>query len=97
MSDLKLESFTPHVGSTFSVATDGLPLELTLAEASPAGVGEIPSGVRAPFSLLFRGPAGPILPQSIYRLDHLELGALDIFLVPISADAEGVTYQAVFA
>ena len=52
---------------------------------------------RRQFSLLFRGPVDPFLSQGTYRLDHAELGALDIFLVPIGPDAEGMRYEAVFA
>ena len=38
----------------------------------------------------------PALPQRIYRLEHAELGGLDLFLVPIGRDASGITYEAVF-
>jgi hypothetical protein len=34
----------------------------------------------------------PPLPQRIYRVEHAELGAIEIFLVPIAADR----YEAVF-
>jgi hypothetical protein len=44
------------------------------------------SGGRAPFSLEFRGGPDPPLPQRIYRLEHDELGAIEIFLVPIASD-----------
>ena len=37
-----------------------------------------------------------VLPQRIYRLEHNGLGELDIFLVPIGKDADGVSYQAMF-
>ena len=48
------------------------------------------------FSLLFQGPyEAPIL-QGTYRVEHDELGALDLFLVPIGRDKEGVRYEAVF-
>jgi hypothetical protein len=46
--------------------------------------------------LLFRGPRTPVLPQRIYRLEHAVMGPLEIFLVPIGPDAEGMRYQAVF-
>ncbi len=49
-------------------------------------------GGRAPFSLVFRGGPDPPLPQRIYRVEHDELGALEIFLVPIAPDR----YEAVF-
>ena len=48
------------------------------------------------FSLVFRGPAAPLLPQTIYRLDHGAIGRFSIFLVPIGRDNRGVNYEAVF-
>ena len=48
------------------------------------------------FSLLFKGPPDQLLPQQMYSLVHEQLGALDIFLVPIRQDAEGIYYEAVF-
>jgi uncharacterized protein DUF6916 len=44
----------------------------------------------------FRGPVAPSLPQRIYRLQHPDLGVLDLFLVPIRRDATGTIYEAVF-
>jgi len=37
-----------------------------------------------------------VLPQRLYRLEHNGLGELDIFLVPIGKDEQGVSYQATF-
>ncbi len=48
------------------------------------------------FSLLFRGPTDPLLPQRTYQLKHPQLGEVDIFLVPVSQDKEGTYYEAVF-
>jgi hypothetical protein len=39
----------------------------------------------------------PFLPQGLYHLDHPVMGELELFLVPIGADRDGVTYEAVFA
>jgi hypothetical protein len=36
------------------------------------------------------------LPQATYRLEHATLGAMDVFLVPIGQDREGVRYEAIF-
>jgi len=55
------------------------------------------AGFRAPFSLTFRGPGEFVLPQRIYHLEHEEMGALTIFLVPIGPDGEGMQYEAIFA
>jgi hypothetical protein len=48
------------------------------------------------FAILFRGPLAPFLPQRTYRVEHEKLGSLDIFLVPLGPDEEGMQYEAVF-
>ena len=53
---------------------------------------------RAPFALQFRTPAVMgYVPQRIYALTHSVLGTVEIFLVPLGADADGMRYEAVFA
>ena len=47
--------------------------------------------------IVFRGPTEPSLPQRVYRLVNAEMGTLELFLVPIAPDAEGLYYEAVFA
>jgi hypothetical protein len=51
---------------------------------------------RRPFSLIFRCGPNTHLRQQIYRLTHEQLGPLDIFLVPIGPDQQGMCYEAVF-
>ena len=51
---------------------------------------------RRPFSLLFRGPPEPVLPQRLYAMEHETLGTIEIFIVPIGPDKEGMRYEAVF-
>jgi hypothetical protein len=89
----ELSDFRPTVDTTFALE-DGV--ELRLVEAEPNGA-PAPSSDRDPFRLTFVGPVDPLLPQRIYRLDHTELGALEIFLVPIARDTEGTTYEAIFS
>ena len=93
--------FVDRVSETFEVRDDSVAaVTLTLAETSisDASGGTGPDGAeRHQFSLVFRGPVDPLLPQRTYRLEHAELGALDIFLVPIGPDSEGMRYEAVFA
>jgi hypothetical protein len=59
-------------------------VEVTVIPREPNG--------RAPFSLVFQGDPELTLPQRIYRVEHAQLGALDIFLVPIARGR----YEAVF-
>lgn len=74
---------------------DGQELTLELADASPIKT-QAKGGTRQQFSLLFNGPAEPILAQAIYTLENAELGSFALFLVPVAADAEGADYEAVF-
>ena len=90
LEDLTVDQFRPLLDQSFRIAPDGAPaFEVELVEVT-----EIPRepGGRTPFSLVFQGGPDPPLPQRIYRVEHEELGELDIFLVPIAADR----YEAVF-
>jgi hypothetical protein len=74
------------------VSADALEIVLVQAKALAHGDGR----PRTPFSLVFRGPLQPVMPQRTYRIEHADLGELDIFLVPIGRDPQGVRYEAVF-
>src|SRR5262245_22370226 len=92
------ESFRPHVGTGFLVRL-GPDATLALTLIEPAATGPVPAGGaarRRPFSLVFRGPRAPVLSQRIHRLEHAVMGPLEIFIVPIGPDAEGMRYQAIF-
>jgi hypothetical protein len=99
------ETFSPHLGEPFRLALDGGgDLELTLIETTDlsrdGATGSQAQGnpaPRAPFSIVFRGPPTPIVPQRIYSLRHDRLGAFELFLVPIRPDTVGMRYEAVFA
>ena len=101
LARLTATSFAPAVGEAFVLdAGEAGQFDLELVESrlhDPDAPAQDASGARAPFTLLFRGPAEPLLPQGIYRLEHQSMGALEIFIVPIGQDADGVAYEAVFA
>jgi len=84
------------VGDAFILDADSIELELTLA-AVTAGIAPADPAARTPFSLIFDGPSEPLLGQAIYRLEHPQLGTLEIFIVPIGCDAGGARYEAVFS
>jgi len=95
LDKLTKESFEPLKGSVFTVRLGEettLPLELIVV----AGNGLRGTASREQFSLHFRGHATPALVQRTYRLEHAQFGALEIFLVPIRRDADGMIYEAVF-
>jgi hypothetical protein len=90
LETLIVADFVPLLRQRFQVDPgDGPPFGMELVEVT-----EIPRepGGRAPFSLVFEGGPNPPLPQRIYRVEHDDLGALEIFLVPIGPDR----YEAVF-
>jgi len=90
LETLTAADFAPLRGDRFRIAGDDAPpfdaelIEVTELAREPGG--------RAPFSLVFQGGPSPPLPQRIYRIEHEDLGAIEIFLVPIAADR----YEAVF-
>lgn len=98
---LTVDQFEGRVGETFEVTSDGGPTIRTelveVTESAELG-GRGPAGEeRRQFSLVFHGPAEPVLPQSIHRLEHAELGELHLFLVPLGPAGERMRYEAVFA
>jgi len=93
LAELTLDVVEPLVGDAFTIAAEPASIELVLESATSAGAWP---GGREPFSLAFRGPREPLLPQAIYHLDHATLGLLDIFIVPVGRDADGTTYEAIF-
>lgn len=98
LDQLTIESFQPHVGSTFwAEFPNGAKVELRLTGAAKVMESEAARLDRHPFSLYFIGPRSYQLQQHIYHITHEQLGALDIFIVPVGQDADTYQYEAVFA
>lgn len=101
LDTITLDTFADRIGDTFHLsATADRTLQLELVEArSLASDGTRAEGsrrAREPFSIVFKGPATPIIPQRIYALTHDGLGSLELFLVPVGPDQGGMLYQAIF-
>lgn len=94
LAELTHEDFTPCLNQIFRLQSESGHCELQLFQVKPLGVA-MPGG-RPPFSLLFRAPQDAVFPQMIYRLEHDRLGDLDLFLVPVGPDQNGMIYEAVF-
>ena len=95
LDKLTIESFEPHVGTSFWLHTENRKIELRLTRAAKVMESEAARLARTPFSLYFLAPV--LLPQQIYRLTHDGFAeSLDVFLVQIAGDAGGFTYEAVF-
>ena len=96
LESFTVEMFAGRIGERFTIAADDGALEAQLVETTPLEESARPPDTRTPFSLVFLGPLDPVLPQAIYRFEHDELGAFEIFVVPIGRDETGVRYEAVF-
>lgn len=87
--------FSKHVNTKFRVAVEP-PLELELTEVkSYLSKANEETGMER-FSAYFRGPGDRFLAQKIYSIEHEQMGAFDLFLVPVSEDQNGFRYEAVF-
>jgi hypothetical protein len=97
-----LATFAPLVGDRFELLGCGSEVtDLTLAEVDEprpgSNAGAEAGAGRSPFSIVFRGPREPVLPQRIYTFSHEKLGSFELFIVPIGPDDEGMRYEAVFS
>ncbi len=96
LDSVTLTSFVDCLGTVFRLdAGEALSLELTLIEAEATRFSSQADSSSA-FSLIFRGALQPILPQQIYKFEHDRLGTLEMFIVPIGPDNQGMRYQAIF-
>jgi hypothetical protein len=99
LENLTVEAFQSRIGESFHIRprpdTD---VGAELIEARALGAGRV-SGTprrRVPFSLSFRTATTGVLPQRIYEVVHDEMGAYEIFLVPVGPDGKGMVYEAIF-
>lgn len=93
-------TFTPLVGTNFTITFPDGTIELTLGAAESRGTRaprpDVPDFRTEPFSLVFLGPLTPILPQRTWDLAHAAVGSVAIFLVPIGPKDGRMRYEAVF-
>jgi hypothetical protein len=97
LDKLTSEDFSPHVNEVFVIRFDP-PQEIVLRLTSVKDIQYTGTKVdrRTPFSLIFQGPRDQYLPQQIYRMENETMGVLEIFIVPVGTDENGLYYEAVF-
>jgi hypothetical protein len=96
LNQLQSGDFTPHLNDKFFIHAESLePIEAELIEVSELGAPAFDQ--RPPFSIVLRTrQKDQYLIQAIYDVQHAEMGTLDLFLVPLGPDEEGMRYEAVF-
>lgn len=97
---LTAADWRPYLDQTFHVGLEGhppLPIRLvSLTELGSAEDAEKLPARRRGFSIVWKGPLDPILPQHVYRIDHPQMGVLEIFVVPIGPHSGEMQYEAIF-
>jgi hypothetical protein len=94
---LTLDDFVPLKGDAFLIEVGGEDaISATLIEASSLREGQGVGQRSRQFSLVWRGPSGLVLPERICRVRHPALGTLELLLVNLGPDAQGMRYEAVF-
>lgn len=85
--------FDPHLKKVFQVHSEAAGIvKINLVEVTGKSTKEIES-----FSLIFKGPKEPVLPQMTYKMKHSKLGEFMLFLVPIAyGKQDGTYYQSIF-
>lgn len=90
---LEYEDFSTRLHSKFRIRlSDDKTIEAELAEITEHMV----SPRQERFAIVFLAPNEFLLEQGIWQIEHDDLEALDLFLVPIGRDEEGTRYEAVF-
>ena len=94
---LQLTDFQSRLDQTFSIHLDQTTMiDLQLISVTELGTATR-TGFRTPFSLHFLGPVSQqYLKQHTYPMVHEQLGTLDIFIVPLGAEAGRMRYEAIF-
>ena len=97
MENVTQATFDEHLGTTFQCQCSGdqtVDLKLIEVQALPTE-GRNPDW-RDPFSLLFLGTSDALLQQGLYTVLHEQLNEVQLFLVPIAQDEQGIRYESIF-
>ena len=91
MTNYTFEDFDSQVGKPFQIefGKDNIQ-NCNLIEAKKS------LSVKNSFSLIFESPQADIYEQAIYSVKNSDLGDMELFLVPVNGDDQGVQYEAIF-
>jgi hypothetical protein len=94
---LQSSDFQSQLDPIFSIhLDDARTIDLQLVSVTELGTAS-QAGFRTPFSLHFLGPVSQqYLQQHTYQMVNETLGTLDIFIVPLGAEAGRMRYEAIF-
>jgi hypothetical protein len=92
-ADLTHEEFSKHLNTRFGIrVSEAQAIEVELTEVSELLI----SPRQERFSLIFRSANDILVAQGLHGFEHDQMGAFDLFIVPIDRDERGTYYEAVF-
>ncbi|MGH8477164.1 MAG: DUF6916 family protein [Methylococcales bacterium] len=95
MATFSIETFQKALRQPCTLhRTEGEPVASVLIEVTSLHESDDRSSKQ--FSVVWRGPAAPILRQNIYTVEMPDGERHNLFLVPVGKDKEGILYEAVF-
>ncbi len=98
LDKLTHDAFKKCLNQKFLIhVVDQEPLETELIEVRGLVPADDDPDRRPPFSLIFRGPEEARLQQSVFKVENQTLGELEIFLVTVGPDKEGLLHEAIFS
>lgn len=92
LDSLHCEDFAAHLNSRFQMRAGNQTWEIELVEA----LDKSPSPSQEQFALQFRAPLDAPPFQALFELEHATLGKGGMFLVPVTRNAQGLYYEAIF-
>ena len=90
------EGFAGHLNATFAVGVGNGTVDMTLVQATKGKPQDWEGLRKQPFSLIFKCAKPVIFPQQVYPFERPGFGKMDIFIVPVGRERDGIVYQAVF-
>ncbi len=96
MQAYSYEFFAGHVRETWSIALGESSIDMTLVDARRRPP-RVVAGLRSePFTLYFKCQSPVVLPQKLYPFENKNAGKIEIFIVPVARERDGIVYEAVF-
>src|SRR5262249_56263477 len=93
LSGFNSKTFAAQLHTQFKVVQGGEPP--VILELTEVNERQTPPEVEL-FIVVFQGPRTPRLEQRTHHFEHDVLGAFDMFITPIAADAQRISYNTSF-
>lgn len=93
LSKATMADFEAFRDKPIRLTVNGESMALAITEVTPVSGPEREGGA---FSVVFRGPAEPVVEQAIHHIEIENAGETALFIVPLGPDGTGMLYEAIF-